>query len=141
MIKDRDGLTWRELADRARQKGAPVPTGLFHLGNPDRPMQDFPRTKTIMGVAAALEVEPDVVAAAALESLNLQQRNVVDVHVKNARIHTGGTNPEVGGQPGERWVIITPDDETPQDVLNAFENATNLRVVLPKDASLPAETA
>ena len=140
MVKEQDGLTWRQLTDRARRKGAPVPTNLFNLANPDRPMQDFPRTKTIYGIAAALEVEPEVVAAAALESLNLSQRNTVEVEVKAARVHTARETAVVQVQPGERWIVITPHDETPEEALKALENAPNLRVVAPRDDASTAET-
>ncbi|WP_134045949.1 hypothetical protein [Amycolatopsis arida] len=140
MVKERDGLSWRELTDRARKKGAPVPTGLFYLAN--KPLQDFPRTKTILGLAAALEVDPDVVAAAALESLGLRPRNEVEVQVKQARVHKGDTGPELQGQPGERWIMITPDDETSDDLLDYLQKAPDLRVVVRKDPGVsPDEVA
>jgi hypothetical protein len=132
-IKERDGLTWRQLTQRAVDRGAPPPTGLFHLGNPDRPMQDFPRTKTIIGVAAALGVDPKVVAAAALESLNLAPRNVVEVAAKSASLQTGDVNSDLQGQTGDRWIVLTPEDETPDEALKALQNATKLRVVVRAD--------
>ncbi|WP_156960479.1 hypothetical protein [Amycolatopsis taiwanensis] len=130
-IKDKEGLTWRQLTDRAKQKGAPPPTGLFYLGDPNRPMVDFPRTKTIYGVAAALGVEPSVVAAAALKSLGLQEQNVVEVQAEEIDVVTrsDGDTPET--RKGDRWIVITPDDQTSDEVLTALRSGANLRVISP----------
>ncbi|WP_221467124.1 hypothetical protein [Saccharopolyspora phatthalungensis] len=130
-MKDEEGLTWRQLVDRAVSKGEAAPTSIFHLGNPDRPMQDFPRTKTILGLAAALGVAPGVVADAALESLNLRRPDVVEVEAKDVQVHSGDNEGQSHAHSSERWIMIVPDDSTPDDVLNACETAANLRVRLP----------
>lgn len=132
-IKERDGLTWRQLTDRARAKGAPAPTGLFYLADPRRPMVDFPRTKTIYGVAAALDVEPEVVAAAALKSLGLQPQYAVEVSAEQVAVVTQRGPDTPTPREGERWIVITPAEHTPDEAPSAWQKGAVLRVVLRSD--------
>ncbi|WP_134663935.1 hypothetical protein [Amycolatopsis sp. CFH S0078] len=131
MIKERDGLTWRQLTNRATEKGAPTPTGLFYLGDPNRPMVDFPRTKTIYGIAAALDVEPEIVAAAALESLGLQPSNVVEVTAKRVEVVTSGESDTPQTRKDDRWIKIIPNDDVSDDALRACCDSADLRVTVP----------
>jgi hypothetical protein len=133
-IKEREGLTWRQLQDRARQRGAPVPTGMFHMAN--RPLQDFPRTKTIYGISAALGVPPEEVAAAALESLHLARRDVVEIKAEEIHVRTsenGAEMPEV-----DRWIVIVPDADTPDRVLESVASADAVRLSVVPDDLAPA---
>lgn len=118
MIKKRDGLTWRQLIDRAQEAGAPAPTGIFHLGNPNRQLQDFPRTKTIYGIAAALGVSPEQVATAALESLGLAPRTVMEIDAELVQLRTSDTEAELP-QSG-RLIVIVPRSDTSEQALLAL---------------------
>lgn len=116
-VKVAEGLSWRELTERARSRGEQPPTGLYYMAT--RPIEDFPRTRIIHGVAAALGVEPRVVAAAALESLGLTHE--CELAVAAVEVHSGG-------QPGERWVVATPADSVTDEEL--ADAATSRKLVL-----------
>lgn len=90
------GLTFRQLAQRAVDEGAKGPNW-SHLAN--KRITEFPKVRTIHALAKALEVTPEEVAQAALESLNL--------HVKTI-------NPII--QPGERWLLVSLEHLSPADV-------------------------
>lgn len=122
-VKERDGMTGRDLMARARDKGAPVPTGLFRLSNPNNPMEVFPRKRTIIGLEAALEVSREDIVAAALESLGLASSDVVEIHIAAVHVHTDGNQDQAWTPPEEghaRWIVIVPVESTPDEVLDGI---------------------
>lgn len=132
-VKDRDGLSWRELVARARARGAPPPTGLYYLADRNRPMQDFPRTKTIMGIAAALDVEPCEVAAAALESLGLSTHDL-EITPASVEVHSGQHPPDTPGHSGDFVLTIRPSQPTGHELVKRLKEANGIRVQLPPDS-------
>lgn len=131
-VKKRDRMTGRDLIDRARLKGAPPPTTLYHLANSARKLHDFPHVKTIIGLSAALEEPPEVIVAAVLESLGLAPQAVMEIHVQSVTVHTdsdfGGVRRKPDGGP-RRWLVIVPEKDTPDDVIEGLKTgARTLRL-------------
>jgi hypothetical protein len=90
------GLSFRQMGQRAVAAGAETEPNWSHLAN--RPLREFPKMRTIYALARALEVSPEEVAQAALESLGLSVKQTDSI-----------------GQPGERWIIVSAEGLNPGD--------------------------
>lgn len=69
------GLTYAQMVDRAAAAGWPLSRSMFHH-LADREWPNIPTTDTIRGIAAAIEIDPDEVLAAAAESVGIQTREL-----------------------------------------------------------------
>ncbi|WP_460407300.1 hypothetical protein, partial [Actinophytocola sediminis] len=70
--KEQLGLSFRQLGQRAQCNGHETQPNWNHLAN--RAIQEFPKIRTIHALAVALDVTPEEVAQAALESLGLHAK-------------------------------------------------------------------
>lgn len=95
--KEQLGLSFRKLGELAKEAGAPTEPNWSHLAN--KRIREFPKLRTIHALAKALEVTPEEVAQAALESLDL---------------HAKPIGPIV--QPGEHWLLVSLENLSPEDV-------------------------
>lgn len=94
--KEELGLSFRQMGQRAKAGGAEVEPNWSHLAN--RPLREFPKARTIHALAHSLDVTPEEVAHAALESLGLAAKHADSVV-----------------QPGDRWIVISTEDLSPDD--------------------------
>jgi transcriptional regulator with XRE-family HTH domain len=106
-IKEKRGLSYRQLGDLALQAGGVASAPNFHH-LAERSLTEFPKRKTIFALAAALGVEPEEVAYAALESLGLHQ-----VHKP--------TNPRSYRHTGDEWIVISPKNLTTDQVRHVID--------------------
>jgi hypothetical protein len=90
------GLSFRQLAGKAKDGGAEVKPNWNHLVN--RELREFPRLRTLHTLATALEVTPEEVLAAAAVSLGYRV-----------------TTLDAAGHPGDRWMAVSHDVLTEDD--------------------------
>jgi hypothetical protein len=105
--KEALGLSFRQMGQRAKEAGAKVEPNWSHLAN--RPLREFPKARTIHALARALDVTPEEVAHAALESLGLAAKHTDSIV-----------------QPGDRWIVISTEDLSPEDEATIRERITEV---------------
>lgn len=94
--KEQLGLSFRQLGQRAKDAGAAVEPNWSHLAN--RELTEFPKTKTIHALAAALEVDVDEVVDAVLESIGLRTHRVPPLAPR-----------------GDGWIVVFANDLSAED--------------------------
>lgn len=105
-------LSFRQMGQRAKAAGHPVEPNWSHLTT--RSLTEFPKVRTVLALAAALDLPADEVAQAALESIGLKAASVKSMV-----------------QDGERWIVVSTEDLSPEDELiirkKIDETASQLR--------------
>lgn len=92
------GLTYAQMVRNAENAGRPISRSmLHHFTDPDRDLKNIPTTDSLLAIAAAIDVDPDEVLAAAAESIGITTR---DLHLDR----------------GARALLAMLEDRTPDQI-------------------------
>jgi hypothetical protein len=69
------GLTYVQMVEKAKEAGHPISRSMFHHFA-DTEWENIPSTTMLLAIAAAIDVDPDEVLAAAAESIGITTREL-----------------------------------------------------------------